>query len=123
MSQGKGKGTVEAGKETETSFKILVGGEADDLSEKRDDDSDEGYQNKGNHQTLYQKYPVVGIGGTRIGKEGDAGNECGEDGDAHSPSRYLSAAGKIGTGVFLAMGKVHAHADGGKDGEGDDSPV
>ena len=62
-------------------------------------------------------------GGSRIGKEGDAGNECGEDGNAHSPGWYLSAAGKIGVGVFLPMGKIHAHADGGKDGEGDNRPV
>ena len=95
MSQGEGKRAIKSCEESEATLKILVGREAYHLSEQWYDDAHQSQQYDGYHQSLHQQYPVVGIGGTRIGQEGHTTDEGGKDGDAHCPRGNLTTSSKI----------------------------
>ena len=72
MPEGESQGTVKTCEQSKASLEILVGGESYDFSEKRHDDPDECEQHDGNHQSLDEEDPVVGVCRARVGEEGDA---------------------------------------------------
>ena len=69
VAQRKGQRRIQAGKEPEAPLEVFIGRQADDLAEQRHDDADQCQQHDGHHQTLHQKYPVVGVCRARVGEE------------------------------------------------------
>lgn len=69
MAQREGERRVKTGKESEATLEVLVGRQTDDLTEQGHDDAYQRQQHDGYHQSLHQQYPVVGIGGTRVGQK------------------------------------------------------